>query len=69
MVDQSLERSTTYYGFRLRRPLLGFRVVLEPRPFGPGFGDYTAYPVDSYSAFADIVMADGEKPAGGGQSL
>ena len=34
------------------------------RAYGLGFGNYTAYPIDSYTAFADIVMHDGEKPAG-----
>lgn len=64
VVDQSLERSTIYRG-------TGFS------PFGfnhfdhrhshfvwPGFTDYSAYPIDSYTAFADIIMADGEKPPG-----
>jgi hypothetical protein len=63
IVDQNLERSTTYYssGFNDFAWGPGFH---SRRAFGAGFGDYTAYPIDSYTAFADIVMADGEKPAG-----
>ena len=63
VVDQDLERSTTYHGS-------GFHDFdwgpghHSHRAFGLGFGNYTAYPIDSYTAFADIVMADGEKPAG-----
>jgi hypothetical protein len=63
VVDQDLERSTTYHGS-------GFNDFAwgpgrhSHRAFGLGFGNYTAYPIDSYTAFADIVMADGEKPAG-----
>jgi hypothetical protein len=63
IVDQDLERSTTYYGS-------GFNDFgwwpgsYRHGWYGSGFGDYTAYPVDSYTAYADIVMADGEKPAG-----
>ena len=62
VVDQDLDRSTTYHGS-------GFGDFWWPRwhsdrAFGPGFGNYTAFPIDSYTAFADIVMGDGEKPAG-----
>jgi hypothetical protein len=63
VVAQDLERSTTYYGS-------GFNDFAwgpgrhSSRAFGLGFGNYTAYPIDSYTAFADIVVADGEKPAG-----
>jgi hypothetical protein len=63
VVDQSLERSTTFHGTGFGDPFWG-RGRFWDRPFGPGFGNYTAYPVDSYTAFADVVMADGEKPAG-----
>ena len=63
VVDQDLERSTAYYGSGFNDFGLGARPPFA-RAFGPGFGDYTAYPIDSYTAFADIVMADGEKPAG-----
>ncbi|HSA79259.1 MAG TPA: hypothetical protein VLE23_00470 [Geminicoccaceae bacterium] len=63
VVDQDLERSTIYHGS-------GFNDFAwgpgrhSRRAFGLGVGNYTAYPIDSYTAFADIVMADGEKPAG-----
>ena len=64
VVDQSLERFTTYYGSGYNNYWWGPGWWYWDRPFGPGFGDYTAYPIDSYTAFADIVMADGEKPPG-----
>lgn len=62
VVDQDLERSTTYHGS-------GFNNYWWPgdypyRTYGLGLGNYTAYPVDSYTAFADIVMGEGEKPVG-----
>jgi len=63
VVDQDLERSTAYYGSGFNDFAWG-PGFHSRRAFGPGFGNYTAYPIDSYTAFADIVMADGEKPAG-----
>jgi hypothetical protein len=63
VVDQDLERSTAYYGSGIGD--FGFGHRHHPHAFGGfGFNNYTAYPIDSYTAFADIVMADGEKPAG-----
>lgn len=61
VVNQDLERSTTYYGAGYNNFGWG-GAGHSPYPFG--FSDYTASPIDSYTAFADIVMADGEKPAG-----
>ena len=62
VVNQDIERSTVYYSSGFDSfPFGGFH---SPHPWGPGFGNYTAYPIDSYTAFADIVMGDGEKPAG-----
>ncbi|HUH05939.1 MAG TPA: hypothetical protein VML75_28310 [Kofleriaceae bacterium] len=63
VVDQNLERSTTYHGSGFNDFAWGRRFHTD-RAFGLGFGNYTAHPIDSYTAFADIVMADGEKPAG-----
>jgi hypothetical protein len=59
IVNQNLERSTAYQGTGYNT--FGFW------PWSPGWigpSNYTAYPVDSYTAFADIVMGDGPKPAG-----
>jgi hypothetical protein len=62
VVNQDIERSTVYYGSGFDGyPFGGFG---WDHRWGPGFGNYTAYPIDSYTAFADIVMGDGEKPAG-----
>ena len=60
VVDQDLERSTIYYGSGVGD--FGFADRHHWRGFG--FSNYSAYPIDSYTAFADIVVADGEKPAG-----
>jgi len=62
VVNQDIERSTAYYGSGYDS--FPFGGGGWNRPWGPGFGNYTAYPIDSYTAFADIVMGDGEKPAG-----
>ena len=57
IVNQDIERSTAYQG-------TGY----DNFGFWPGrrgwFGapNYSAYPIDSYTAFADIVMGDGDKP-------
>lgn len=55
MVNQDLERSTAYQG-------TGYDNFggWGWRGFGPS--DYSAYPIDSYTAFADIIMGDGDKP-------
>jgi hypothetical protein len=63
VVDQNLERSTAYYGSGFNDFAWGAGRHSH-RAVGLGFGNYTAYPIDSYTAFADIVVADGEKPAG-----
>jgi hypothetical protein len=60
IVHQDVERSIAYQGTGYD----GFG-----GPWGRGWGccwgpsNYSAYPIDSYTAFADVVMADGEKPA------
>lgn len=59
IVDQGVERSTVYQGTGYG----GFGTG----PYGGGWlggGSGTAYPIDSYTAFADIVVASGPKPAG-----
>jgi hypothetical protein len=57
VVNQDVERSTAYQGTGFDH--FGFH---RWHDFGPS--DYSAYPIDSYTAFADIVMGDGEKPKG-----
>lgn len=65
VVDQDLERSTHYTGtvdpwydpFWLDRRDRRFW-----RPF-PGPSTVTAYPIDRYTAFADIMVFEGAKPA------
>ena len=59
IVNQDLERSTAYQG-------TGYDGFGSPWGWGCCWGpsNYSAYPIDSYTAFADIVMGDGEKPAG-----
>jgi hypothetical protein len=63
MVDQDVERSTIYHG--TGHAGFGYRSRLDPfEPgFGGGFTNYTAVPVDSYAASADILVFDGAKPA------
>jgi hypothetical protein len=62
MVDQNVERSTTYYG--TGGGDFGYGGFNRNRTaFGLGVGNYTAYPIDSYTAFADIIVARGAKPA------
>jgi hypothetical protein len=56
VVNQDLERSTAYQG-------TGFDHFGYRRWGGFGPSDYSAYPIDSYTAFADVVMGDGAKPA------
>lgn len=64
VVDQNVERSTVYFG--TGQSHLGFLDHRHSRSglVGLGFSNYTAHPIDSYTAFADIVVAEGEKPAG-----
>ena len=61
VVDRNLERSTTYEGTAQMDP--GF--VTEDGEYvgGTGFGSYSSTPSDSYTAYADVVMFEGEKPA------
>ena len=62
IVDRDLERSTFYHG-------TGFTHFGGGRSRGDSVGGlgtttYTARPIDSYAAFADIVVAGGPKPEG-----
>jgi hypothetical protein len=66
VVNQNVERSTVYYGTGYGSFGLGrFNDVQNPAfGLGVGTGSYSAYPIDSYTAFADIILSSGEKPAG-----
>ncbi|MDH3658875.1 MAG: hypothetical protein OEU92_02415 [Alphaproteobacteria bacterium] len=63
VVDQDVERSTRYYshgyvddfGYPYRH---GYR-----RYYRPSYYSSNAYPISEYASIADIVMAEGEKPA------
>lgn len=61
VVRQDLERSTTYQGSGFTHAPVFFD---RHRAVGWGIGttSYTAFPIDSYAAFADIVVHEGEKP-------
>lgn len=68
VVDQDLERRTRYHGtaypYGFYRPYwaLDRDDDIFPYPFyGPS--SVTAYPIDQYRAFADILVFEGEKPA------
>lgn len=63
LVDQDLERSTVYHGTGHLGFAGGSRFDRFDSGFGGGFGSYTAVPVDSYAAFADILVFEGPKPA------
>jgi hypothetical protein len=59
-VDRNLDRSTTYWG---SGPSTYLGTGLGRRSGGViGFGTSTARPIDSYTAYADVVMFRGEKP-------
>jgi hypothetical protein len=61
MVDRNLDRSTTYWG---SGPSTYMGTGFGRRSGGfIGFGTSTARPIDSYTAYADIVLFKGEKPA------
>jgi hypothetical protein len=61
VVDRNLDRSTTYQGTGTLSP--GY--VTEDGDYvgGTGFSSYSAYPSDRYTAYADVAMFKGEKPA------
>jgi hypothetical protein len=63
VVNQDLERTTVYYGSGFNDFGWGGPGFRSQPAVGLGFGSYSAYPIDSYTAFADIIMGDGEKSA------
>jgi len=61
MVDRNLDRSTTYWG---TGPATFLGTGYGRHSGGViGFGTSTVRPIDSYTAYADIVLFKGEKPA------
>ena len=61
VVDRNLDRATTYWSSG--DPYWGSRFGTHSGAF-LGFGTTTAHPIDRYTAYADIVMFQGEKPQG-----
>ena len=64
VVDRNLDRSTAYWG--TGDTPLGSGYFTRHGDFvgGVGFTTYSARPIDSYTAYADVVMFEGEKAAG-----
>jgi hypothetical protein len=66
MAASNLERSTRYFGTvdpLFHRGFFG-RHHDSFHHSGFGYSSFDAHPVDSYTAFADILVFEGEKPAG-----
>jgi hypothetical protein len=65
MVDREVERSTAYWGAVDAGWRSGYlRRWDDDFIGGYGLSTYSAQPIDRYTAYADIVMFEGEKPAG-----
>ena len=66
ITDQDTERDTRYYSSGYIDDF-GYYSRLRNRPsrrfYRPSYYSANAYPVSEYSSLADIVMAEGEKPA------
>jgi hypothetical protein len=63
VVDQNTQSTTTYRG--TGSTPFGFGTGFRgDGGFGVGFSSFSAYPDDSYTAWADIVVGKGAKPAG-----
>lgn len=62
VVDRDLDRSTTYWGSADTGLHSGWR-RWDDDYVGLGLGTYTARPVSRYTASADIVLFQGEKPS------
>jgi len=62
VVDQNTQSRTSYYG--TGSGPFGFGTGYRGSGgFGVGFSSFNAYPSDSYTAWADIVVGNGPKPA------
>jgi hypothetical protein len=64
VVARNLDRSTAYWGTGDTHLGSGYWTGRGDFVGGLGFTTYSARPIDSYSASADVVMFEGEKPAG-----
>jgi hypothetical protein len=64
VVDRNLDRSTAYWGTGDTHLGSGYWTGRGDFVGGLGFTTYSARPIDSYTASADVVMFEGEKPAG-----
>ncbi|HEX6111815.1 MAG TPA: hypothetical protein VFZ10_05880 [Geminicoccaceae bacterium] len=65
VVDRQVERSTAYWGAADAGWRSGYLTRWDDDFIGGlGLSTYSAQPVDRYTAYADIVMFEGEKPAG-----
>ena len=63
VVDQNTESTTTYRG--TGSSPFGFGTGFRGGGgFGVGVSTFSAYPDDSYTSWADIIVGDGAKPAG-----
>lgn len=63
VVDRNLDRSTAYWGTGDTHLGSGYFTRRGDYVGGLGFTTYSARPIDSYTAYADVVMFEGEKPA------
>ena len=62
VVDQNTQSTTTYRG--TGSSPFGFGTGFRgDGGFGVGFSSFSAYPDDSFTSWADIVVGDGAKPA------
>jgi hypothetical protein len=63
MADRDVERSTIYWGAADAGWRSGYLTRWDDDYVGGGLSSYTAQPIDRYTAYADIVMFEGAKPA------
>jgi hypothetical protein len=63
MVDRNLDRSTTYEGTAHCDCPVYYTEDGDAVGGGGSVSSYSASPSDRYTAFADVVMVEGEKPA------
>jgi hypothetical protein len=63
MADREVERSTVYWGAADAGWRSGHLTRWDDDYIGGGLTSYTAQPIDRYTAYADIVMFEGAKPA------
>jgi hypothetical protein len=64
VVDREVERSTMYWGAADTRLGSGYWTRWDDFGGGLGLSTYSAQPIDRYTAYADIVVFEGEKPEG-----